>query len=180
MEKAVQRVHAQNKDVATQRSSLVQELSEVETRKHRLVDAIARGEAIESLLTQLKAEEQQARLLAEKLRTLSNYEQATSLDRKQLGEELKRRVADIRGLLARHVSQARQMIRKLVPQLDCTPFREGDEKGYRFSGDGSYGQLLSGETSPTKCGVPNGTFKVVAQSLTFRIEGSARYMVKAR
>ena len=48
------------------------------------------------------------------------------------------------------------MIRKLVPQLDCTPFREGDEKGYRFSGDGSYGQLLSGETSATKCGVPNG------------------------
>jgi len=28
--------------------------------------------------------------------------------------------------------------------------------------------------------VLNGTFKVVAQSLTFRIEGSAWYMVKAR
>ena len=111
---------------------------------------------IQSLLTQLKAEEQQARLLAERIRTLSNCEQVTSLNRKQLSEELKRRVADIRGLLSRHVSQARQMIRKLVPQLDCTPFREGDEKGYRFSGDGSYGQLLSGETCPTKCGVPNG------------------------
>jgi site-specific DNA recombinase len=156
VEKAVQRLQAQNKDVATQRASLAQELSEVETRKHRLVEAIARGEAIESLLTQLKAEEHQARLLAERLSTLSNYEQATSLDRKQLKEELKRRVADIRGLLSRHVSQARQMIRKLVPQLDCTPFREGDEKGYQFSGDGSYGHLLSGETSATKCGVPNG------------------------
>jgi hypothetical protein len=113
---------------------------------------------MESLLTQLKTEEQQARLLTDRLSTLSNYEQATSLDRKQLKEELKRRVADIRGLLARHVSHARQMIRTLVPQLACTPFREGDEKGYRFSGDGSYGQLLTGETSATKCGVPNGTF----------------------
>jgi hypothetical protein len=113
---------------------------------------------MESLLTQLKTEEQQATLLTDRLSTLSNYEQATSLDRKQLKEELKRRVADIRGLLARHVSHARQMIRTLVPQLACTPFREGDEKGYRFSGDGSYGQLLTGETSATKCGVPNGTF----------------------
>jgi hypothetical protein len=155
VEKAVQRLQAQNKDLVTQQSSLAQQLSEVETRKHRLVDAIARGEAIESLLTQLKAEEQQARLLEERIRALSNCEQVTSLNRKQLSEELKRRVADIRGLLSRHVSQARQMILKLVPQLDCTPFREGDEKGYRFSGDGSYGQLLSGETSPTKCGVPN-------------------------
>jgi hypothetical protein len=46
----------------------------------------------------------------------------------------------------------------LDPRLDCTPFREGDEKGYRFSGDRSHGQLLSGESSPTKCGVPNGIF----------------------
>ena len=122
------------------------------------MDAIPRGEAIESLPTQLKAEEHQARLLSEKLSTLSHYEQLTSLDRRPLYETLKRRVADIRGLLARHVSQARQMIRRLVPQLDCTPFREGDKKGYRFSGDGSYGQLLAGESSPTKCGVPNGIF----------------------
>ena len=118
--------------------------------------AIARGEAVESLLTQLNTEEQQACLLAEWIKTLSNYAQATSLDRKQLSEELKRRVVDILGLLARHVSVARRMIRTLVPQLDCTPFREGDEKGYRFSGDGSYGQLLSGESSPTQRGVPNG------------------------
>jgi hypothetical protein len=97
------------------------------------------------------------RAMAERLSTLSHCEQVTSLNRKQLSEELKRRVADIRELLARHVSQARQMIRTLVPQLDCTPFREGNEKGYRFSGDGSYGQLLSGESSATKCGVTNGS-----------------------
>ena len=113
---------------------------------------------MESLLAQLKPEENQARLLAQQLSTLSACEQVTSLDRTQLTEELKRRVADIRGLLARQVSSARQMIRRLVPQLDLTPFREGVEKGYRFSGDGSYGQLLSGESSPTKCGVPNGIF----------------------
>jgi len=43
----------------------------VETRKRRLVDAIARGEVIESLLIQLKAEEHRARLLPEQIRTLS-------------------------------------------------------------------------------------------------------------
>ena len=53
------------------------------------------------------------------------------------------------------------MIRTLVPQLGCTPFQEGDEKGYRFSGDGSYGQLLSGESSATKCGVPNGNISLL-------------------
>jgi hypothetical protein len=170
VEKAVQRLQAQNKDVAAHRSSLTQKLSEVEARKHRLVEAIARGEGMDSLLTQLKAEEQQARLLAERLRTLSNCEQITSLNRKQLREELKRRVADIRGLLSRHVSQARQMIRKLVPQLDCTPFREGNGKGYRFSGDGSYGQLLSGASSATKCGVPNGTQHTTERPLSFSID----------
>jgi len=106
---AVQWLQVQNKDVAKKRSSLAQQLSEVGTRKHRLVDAIARGEAIESLLMQLKAEEHQARLLAEQIRTLSNCEQVTSLYRKQIREGLKQQVPDIRGLLARHISQARQM-----------------------------------------------------------------------
>ena len=111
---------------------------------------------MESLLAQLKTEEDQTRLLTQKLNTVSDCEQVTSLNRAQLTEELKRRVADIRGLLARQVSPARQMIRRLVPQLHLTPFREGEEKGYRFSGDGSYGHLLSGAGSATKGGVPNG------------------------
>lgn len=58
------------------------------------------------------------------------------------------------------------MIRTLVPQLECTPFRVGEKKGYRFSGDGSYGQLLTGESSATKCGVPNGIFPMGAAQLS--------------
>ena len=123
VDQALQRLQVQNKDVVAKRSRLEADLAAVETRKRRLVEAIARGDAMESLLAQLKTEEEQTRLLAQTLNTLSACEQVTSLDRTRLTEELKKRVADIRGLLTRQVSLARQMIRRLVPQLHLTPFR---------------------------------------------------------
>jgi hypothetical protein len=56
------------------------------------------------------------------------------------------RVKDVKNLIARNIQQARQMLRKLlVDRLEMTAFDENGQRGYRFTEQGSYGPLLSGE-----------------------------------
>jgi len=66
-------------------------------------------------------------------------------------KSLKARLADTKALLSRHTLEARQMLRKLLVEgLEFTPVEVNGRKGYRFTGAGSYGPLLDGETfSPT-------------------------------
>ena len=66
-------------------------------------------------------------------------------------KSLKARLADTKALLSRHTPEARQMLPKLlVERLEFTPVEVNGRKGYRFTGAGSYGPLLDGETfSPT-------------------------------
>jgi hypothetical protein len=54
----------------------------------------------------------------------------------------KQGAADLRGLLARHVAQARQVVRMLLEgRLVCQPFDDGREKGYTFTATGTYRRL---------------------------------------
>ena len=49
------------------------------------------------------------------------------------------------------------MLRKLlVGRLECTPFDEDGQRGYCFTGQGTYGRLLSGEALITSNGDPGG------------------------
>src|SRR5262249_41006788 len=67
------------------------------------------------------------------------------------------RAADVRGLLGRRGPQARQLLRKLVvDRLDCQPYEEGDRRGYRVSGKGTYAPLLPGGECPTSIWGSNG------------------------
>ena len=70
------------------------------------------------------------------------------LDDRHLRQELRARVTDARGLLGRNVPQTRQILRKLlVGRLACEPFEESGRRGYRFTGQGSYAELLPGKLS---------------------------------
>ena len=59
--------------------------------------------------------------------------------RRQLGAQF----ADAKAFLGRHISQARQILKKLIEKpLVCEAFEEGGQRGYRITGQGSYLKLL--------------------------------------
>src|SRR5262249_22938704 len=73
-------------------------------------------------------------------------ETVTSLDTARLKRDLRERLQDVRGLLGRHPTQARQMLRKLlVGKIAMEPVVEPDRMGYRLTGRLSYGRILQDE-----------------------------------
>jgi phage gp36-like protein len=81
--------------------------------------------------------------LVQELKQLATADQVYSLDEATLKRELKARLADIKALLGRHVSSARQLLRVLIEHpLRCEAVQEGDRREYRVTGIGSYLPLL--------------------------------------
>src|SRR5262249_56550868 len=65
-----------------------------------------------------------------------------TLDAEVIVQDVTARAADLRGLLARHVAQARQVVRSLLEgRLVCRPFDDGHERGYSFTATGTYRRL---------------------------------------
>ena len=138
----------------------------IEAYEKNLVDAIAKGQAMDPLLAKLKAEEARKEDLVRELEQLATADQVSSLDEARLKRDLRVRFADTKGILDRHISSARRLLRVLTDQpLRCEAVREGDRKEYRVTGTGSYLPLLPGTWAPLNSpqencsivnGVPNG------------------------
>jgi hypothetical protein len=74
-----------------------------------------------------------------------------------LQRELVDRVSDLRGLLGRHVGETRQILRRpLVGRLECEPFDDGERRGYRILGEGSYAGIPPTSLAPLKVVTPAG------------------------
>ena len=87
--------------------------------------------------------------MVQELAHLDTADQVTSIDEARLKREMKARFADIKALLGRHVSSARQLLRVLMEHpLRCEAVREGDRKEYRVTGTGSYLPLLPETLAP--------------------------------
>jgi hypothetical protein len=68
-----------------------------------------------------------------------------TVDPDVLERELLKRLEDWRGLLSRHVPQARQILRKLLPEpLRFTPSGDRVDGYFSFEGAAALGRLLSG------------------------------------
>ncbi len=64
---------------------------------------------------------------------------------KHLVKDLRSRLGDIPALLARHISLARQVLRKLLDgHILCEPIMVGEKAGYRFTATGTFDRLLTG------------------------------------
>lgn len=154
VDRALRRLREGREGHLDRRTAIERELSLIEAHERRLVEAIKRGEAVEPLVTALKAEEERKAALTAELASLADLDKVVALDAKRLEQDLRRKVADVRGVLTKHVPQARQVLRQmLVGRLTFEPV----QRGYRFVGTGSYGRSLTGVTSH---GVPDGTRKV--------------------
>jgi hypothetical protein len=156
VEKALERLRNGQDRLLNERTTIERELSLLETQIRHLLDAAARGEATDSLLARLKAEDARKKALAAELQALQASIVA-SLDSKRLGRELTARTADVKGLLGRHLPQTRQILRKLiVGRLTCEAFEVDGQRGYRFTGQGTYQSLLPGKLLPTVVVTPAG------------------------
>jgi site-specific DNA recombinase len=144
VEKALQRLRRQPESTKDRRAVIKAELPLLEARMRTVVDEIARGYATDTLRAELHDAEQRKRALVGELEALTGRRQETaSRDVDRLRRELRRHVAEIRGLLGKDIPRTRQILRKLlVGPLECHPFDEKGRRGYRFTGQGSYTELV--------------------------------------
>ena len=120
-------------------------LATVEGQVQRLTAAICASGHSPALLAALQTTETRRAALEQTLATLGRQRQITDLDVPSLQRDLRHRLMDWQGLLNRHVPQARQILRKLLPHLlTLTPRIEEKTRQYEFKGQASLGNVLTG------------------------------------
>jgi hypothetical protein len=140
VEAAVAELRAGQADVTIRRTAITAELATIAARERRLLDALADGDgAAAAIRGRLRAElERRDTLTAE----LTHLETAAPIDADALVRSVTARAADLRGLFARNVAQARQVVRQLLEgRLVCEPFEDADARGYTFTATGTYRRL---------------------------------------
>ena len=100
------------------------ELATIDNRERPLLDALVDDDADASAVAI------RARLREELARRDTLTTELARLDADAIVTDAQARAADLRGLLARHATQARQVMRKLLEgRLTCQPFDDGVEIG---------------------------------------------------
>jgi recombinase-like zinc beta ribbon protein/recombinase len=151
IELALPRLLAQTASLGERRGALEQERLTLERRIQRGLDAYLDGDG---LLDELRA-----RVQADKVRKAAVEAEIAALDTStrpaldpdRLRATLRGYGADVRALLDGHVSQARQMLRKLLDGtlLTLEPVVVNGARRYAFSGSGNYLRLLPADLPRT-------------------------------
>jgi hypothetical protein len=137
------------------RATIEGDLLDVDRKTQHLVDAIARGEAVEPLVERLKVEQARKVTLTAELQGFG--QPGPDLDPVKILASARQKLDDLRGLLHRHPAQARQVLQKLVQgHLLCEAVEIGGQLGYRITGEASYLPLLSGIFVATRVVSPTG------------------------
>jgi len=145
---------------------LCAELSRVDRELATLVQAIAAGDAPETLVREIRRREQRRAEIQEALR-LDRAAQPL-FDPDQIRPKLLALLTDWRGLAARHVQQTRQLLRKLlVGRLRFMPDRATGL--CRFTGEGSLAPLVGMLALP---GVPAGVTPAGFEPAISTLKGS--------
>ena len=157
VERALENLRSGQDQRLSRQAPIERELSLIEASEKNLVDAIARGESLEPLLTRLRQEECHKKELVAELNSLTKPAQVIELDKLRLKRDLLDRVCDAKGLLGRHTTQARQILRKLLEKpLLFEIFEQRGKKGYRVTGQGSYLNLIPGQFASPSVVSPTG------------------------
>ena len=170
---ALERIRNEQEKYPDQCVALERELSLIQTRLHHLVETIANGKSTDSVIASLHQEEARKKVVAQELSRLDSLAQVVSLDAKRLAKNLRSRLGDIPALFSRHVSLARQMLRKLLDEhILCEPIMEGGRAGYRFTATGTFDRLLTGFKVVNESGGGQGSLDLFC--LTIRVSLQAR------
>jgi site-specific DNA recombinase len=140
-------------DAPATRERVQRDLAAVGRELHHLGAAIATTGALPSLVAQVQTRESQRERLQHELAELDQVAQIADLDLARLEREVHRVLDDWRGLLTKHVAQARQILGKLIDgRLRFRP--EG--RGFIFEGTGRLEPILSGTILPKAVVAPTG------------------------
>jgi site-specific DNA recombinase len=139
---AVTELQADHAALIARRSIVIGELATIANRERRLLDALVDGDA-DASATAIRARLREELSRRDALTTeLERLDATPMLDADAVVADVQARAADLRGLLARHVTQARQVVRLLLEgRLVCQPFEDENERGYSFTATGTYRRL---------------------------------------
>jgi site-specific DNA recombinase len=160
VEKALARLAKRQRAVLDRRAQVERELTQVQQRLDRLIDALADGSLpADEIKARLSAEKSRKTVLSTNLDKLSRVAGFASMQVEQITSRLRTRIGDVAGLLGRRTVQARQMLRKiLADKIELEPVGAGRQRGYKFRGALSLEKLIAGEAmnNTSDCGGPNG------------------------
>lgn len=147
IEQALLHIRSGQNTQIDRQAQIQRELSLIEAAEKRLVDGIAKGEAMDPLLARLKSEEARKKELVAELDRLDRLG-PSELDAARLKREMKKRLADLPALLSSHVSEGRKLIRLLFGKpIQCHAVVDGDGARYVLNGTGDFMQLASSQTA---------------------------------
>ena len=128
-------------------------LASVERELTRLTAALATGADLPTVVEAIREREARKVTLKRRLEAVGDLARVPLPDPQHLEAALRQRLEDWRGLLGRHVAQARQMLRKLiVGRLVVTP----DGRYAEVTGTGTLGKFFSGIMCPKGMASPRG------------------------
>jgi site-specific DNA recombinase len=151
---ALERAQQRRAAAPDQRAALGRERAAITTTMRHVLDAVKSGRATDTLLAELAAQEARAKAIDQQLAALDAQRHPVSLDSKRLAARLQELGRDVRSVLAQGAPDARRLLLQRVlngRRVACEPFREPDQRGYRFRATGSYAGMLFTDM----CG-PNG------------------------
>ena len=152
--RAVERLTTPEPDAAKRRRALKAKQRKLERDLAQLTAAVTAGGPLKTLVSAIKTAERQVEQINTELAGLDGRTRVSGGERQRIERELRVRLDDWRGLLRRHVPQARQILRKLLvdrvvftPTTDC----------YEFTGSWTLGKLVSGVVDlPQRMASPTG------------------------
>jgi hypothetical protein len=146
--RAVERLTTPEPDAGKRRQALKATRKTLERDLAQLTAAVTAGGPLKTLVSAIKTAERQVDQIDTELAGLEGRTGVSGGERQRIERELRVRLDDWRGLLRRHVPQARQILRKLLvdrvvftPKTDC----------YEFTGSWTLGKLVSGVVDLPQC-----------------------------
>lgn len=125
------------------------ELRDVETEIERLTAAIAAGGTLGSLVAALQARTARAAALRDEIRQVAGREPLPSLE--SLRAALEARATEWRAVLAGQVSEARQLLRKILAgPIVVTPVRR-EVEGWAVKGAAALDRVIPAENGLPRC-----------------------------
>jgi site-specific DNA recombinase len=155
IELAIDELRPDRDTLGRRRADILAEIRRLDKELSHLTSAVASGGDLPALLAALK-ERQASRVRCEHaLLKLDAIGRIGQRELSRLEREIRHRLADWRAMLRREAPEAREILRNLV--VGRIVFRPRPEaRVYDFSGRGSFGRLLAGNTSPVSVVTPAG------------------------
>ncbi len=158
VEQALARAVAQLQDsVGGDRRGRAERLAVLQGELSQLASAVAAGGQLTALLDAIRIRDAEVATIKQALRAEASFEELRGKPAVQLREQLLVRLTDWRALLRGQVTQAQQILRRLLcGPLICHP---QPTRAYRLTGAASIGKLLEGQV-PVMVASPAGSGQV--------------------